>query len=67
MMVMMWDERTYHEPKPLSFFRSCSGSRFCLSGVGVVGEDVGIDIGEGVVRGVEGDVEKEPDAEGGGY
>lgn len=35
--------RAYHEPKPFSF-NSCRGSRFCLSGVGVVGEAVGIDI-----------------------
>lgn len=33
-----------HEPNPLSF-SSCRGSRFCLSGVEVAGEVVGIDIG----------------------
>lgn len=42
--------RTYHEPKPLSF-NSCSGSSFCLSGVGVVGVVVGIDIVERGCRG----------------
>lgn len=53
----MRGKRAYQEPKPFSFFISCSGSSLCLSGVGVVGEDVGIDIVGDAVRIVEDVVE----------